>query len=29
MDQKSVTPLLLEILAWITGLVLTGLPRIR
>lgn len=29
MDQKNVAPVLLKMMAWLTGLVLSGLPRIR
>jgi hypothetical protein len=29
MDQKNVAPILVTMLAWITGLILAGVPRIR
>lgn len=29
MDRKKVAPILMTMLAWITGLILAGVPRIR
>lgn len=29
MDQKNAAPILMTMLAWITGLILAGVPRIR
>lgn len=29
MDQKNVVPVLLTMMAWLSGLVLAGVPRIR